>query len=106
MALVRMTLEEIKAQAAARSSEEQAAFERRMAATSEAEIHRQMIEDGEDPAAKPPFAPPVLAQHVRKKLGLNFRPLLPAYWVSRSPPCATGSKTALSWSPRRKPCSR
>lgn len=71
MALVRMTLEEIKAQAAARSSEEQAAFERRMAATSEAEIHRQMIEDGEDPAAKPPFAPPVLAQHVRKKLGLT-----------------------------------
>jgi putative transcriptional regulator len=69
--LVRMTLEEIKAQAAARSPEEQAAFERRMAATSEAEIHRQMIEDGEDPEAEPRFMPPVLAQDVRKKLGLT-----------------------------------
>ncbi len=71
MALVRMTLEEIKAQAAARSPKEQAAFERRMAATSEAEIHRQMIEDGEDPEAEPRFMPPVLAQDVRKKLGLT-----------------------------------
>jgi putative transcriptional regulator len=66
-----MTLEEIKAQAAARSPKEQAAFERRMAATSEAEIHRQMIEDGEDPEAEPRFMPPVLAQDVRKKLGLT-----------------------------------
>ena len=71
MALIRMTLEEIKAQAAARPLEEQAAFQRRMAATSEAEIQRQMIEDGEDPEAEPRLAPPVLAQDVRKKLGLT-----------------------------------
>jgi putative transcriptional regulator len=71
VALVRMTLEEIKAQAAVRSPEEQAAFERRMAATSEAEIHRQMIEDGEDPEDEPRFMPPVLAKDVRKKLGLT-----------------------------------
>jgi putative transcriptional regulator len=34
-------------------------------------IHRQMIEDGEDPEAEPRFVPPVLAQDVRKKLGLT-----------------------------------
>jgi putative transcriptional regulator len=66
-----MTLEEIKAQAAARSPEVQAAFQRRMAATSEADIQRQIIEDGEDPEAEPRFLPPVLAQDVRKKLGLT-----------------------------------
>ncbi len=71
MAFVRMTLEEIKAQAAARSPEVQAAFQRRMAATSEADIQRQIIEDGEDPEAEPRFLPPVLAQDVRKKLGLT-----------------------------------
>ena len=71
MAFVRMTLEEIKAQAAARSPEVQAAFQRRMAATSEADIQRQIIEDGEDPEAEPRFLPPVLAQDVRKKLGLS-----------------------------------
>ena len=71
MAFVRMTLEEIKAQAAARSPEVQATFQRRMAATSEADIQRQIIEDGEDPEAEPRFLPPVLAQDVRKKLGLS-----------------------------------
>ena len=50
MALIRMTLDDVKAQAAARSPEEQAAFQRRMAATTEADIHRQMIEDGEGSA--------------------------------------------------------
>ena len=66
-----MTLEEIKAQAAARPAQDQAAFQRRMAATSEADIHRQMIEDGEDAEAEPRFLPPVLAQDVRKKVGLT-----------------------------------
>ena len=70
MAVIRMTREEIKAQAAARSPEEQAAFQRRMAATSEADIQRRMIEDGEDADAQPCFTLPVLAQDVRKKLGL------------------------------------
>jgi putative transcriptional regulator len=71
MALVRMTLEEIKARAAARTPAEEAAFRRRMDETTEADIRRHMIEDGEDPDAEPCFAPPVLAQDVRKKLGLT-----------------------------------
>ena len=71
MALARMTLKKIKAQAAARSLEAQAMFQRRMAATSEADIHRQMIEDGDDPEAEPHFMSPVLAQDVRKKLDLS-----------------------------------
>jgi putative transcriptional regulator len=71
VALIRMTLGEIKAQAANRSPDEQAAFRRRMAATTEDDIRRQMIEDGEDPDAEPRFEPPILAQDVRKKLGLT-----------------------------------
>jgi len=66
-----MTSEEIAARAAARTSEEQAMFQRRMTATTEADIRRHMIEDGEDPDAEPRFAPVVLAQDVRKKLGLT-----------------------------------
>jgi uncharacterized DUF497 family protein len=58
VAFIRMTLEDVKAQAAARSSEEQVVFQRRMAATTEADIYRQMIEDGEDPQTEPRFAPP------------------------------------------------
>jgi hypothetical protein len=46
-----MTLEEVKARAAARSPNEQDAFKRRMRATPEADIRRHIIEDGEDPAA-------------------------------------------------------
>ncbi len=43
----------------------------RLDATDEDDIRRQMIEDGEDPDAEPHFAPSVLAQDVRKKLGLT-----------------------------------
>lgn len=71
MARTRMTSEEIKAQAAVRSPEEQATFQRRMAATTEDDIRQQMIEDGEDPDVEPGFARPVLAQDVRKKLDLT-----------------------------------
>ncbi len=71
MALVRMTLDEIKARAAARTPDEAAAVRRRMDETTEDDIRRHMIEDGEDPDAQPRFAPPVLAQDVRKKLGLT-----------------------------------
>ena len=66
-----MTPEEIQAQAASRSPEERVAFQRRMEATTEDDIRRQMIEDGEDPDAAPRFAPVVLAQDVRRKLGLT-----------------------------------
>jgi putative transcriptional regulator len=51
--------DDLKTQAAARSPGEQVAFQRRMAET------------GEDPAAAPRFTAPVLAQDVRKKLGLT-----------------------------------
>jgi putative transcriptional regulator len=71
MALTRMTLVEIKARAARRPPAEQAAFRRRMAATTEAEIRRHMIEDGEDPHAAPRFERPVLPREVRAKLGLT-----------------------------------
>jgi putative transcriptional regulator len=71
MALIRMTLDELKARAAARPPEEQAAFQRRIAATSEDDIRQQMIEDGQDPDAEPRFVSPILAQDIRKKLGLT-----------------------------------
>ena len=71
MARTRMTLEKVQVRAASRSPEDQAAFQRRMEATMEDDIRRPMIEDGEDPDAEPRFAPVVLAQDVRRKLGLT-----------------------------------
>ncbi|HEY2619663.1 MAG TPA: helix-turn-helix domain-containing protein [Acetobacteraceae bacterium] len=71
MALTRMTLEQVKARAACRTQEEQAEFKRRMVAITEAEIHRHMIENGEDHSEEPRFAAPVLPQDVRKKLGMT-----------------------------------
>jgi putative transcriptional regulator len=58
----------VKAPAACRTQEEQAEFKRRMVA---AEIHRHMIENGEDHGEEPRFAAPVLPQDVRKKLGMT-----------------------------------
>ena len=69
MALTRMTLDEIVARAAKRTPEEDAEFRRRMDATTEDDIRRHMIEDGEDPDEEPQFERPVLPQDVRKKLG-------------------------------------
>lgn len=71
MALTRMTMEQIKAQAARRTPEEDEAFRRRMAATSEDEIRQQMVEDGENPNAEPQFTSPMSAREVRGKLGLT-----------------------------------
>ena len=71
MARIRMTLDDIKARAASRSPAEDAAFRRRMDETTEADIRRQMIEDGENPDAEPHFKAPVMAQDVRRKLGLT-----------------------------------
>ena len=71
MALTRMTLEEVKARAARRTPDEQAEFKRRMDATTEEDIRRHMIEDGEDPDAEPRFEAPVLPQDLRKKLGMT-----------------------------------
>jgi len=66
-----MTLDEVKARAAARTPKEQAAFKRRMRATTEADISRHMIEDGEDPNAVPSFERVVAPKEVRKKLGMT-----------------------------------
>jgi len=65
MAITRMTSEQIAAAGGGRVDRA------RLDATTEADIRRQMIEDGEDPDAEPRFEPPVLAQAVRKKLGLT-----------------------------------
>jgi putative transcriptional regulator len=71
VAIVRMTLEEIMARAASRTPEEEAEFRRRMDATTEEDIRRHMIEDGEDPDEEPHFEAVVLPQDVRKKLGMT-----------------------------------
>ena len=71
MALVRMTLDEIKAHAERRSPEDQAEFRRRMAETTEDDIRQHMIEDGEDPDEEPRFEAPVLAQDVRRKFAMT-----------------------------------
>ena len=71
MAITRMTMDEIRARAATRSPEEVAEFRRRMDATTEEDIRRHMIEDGEDPDEEPRFEAVVLPQDVRKKLGMT-----------------------------------
>ena len=77
MALVRTTTqetmaEETMARAARRMPEEAAEFRRRMDATTEQEIRRHMIEDGEDPDADlPPGEHTIPPQMVRKKLGMT-----------------------------------
>jgi len=72
VALTRMTLNEVMARAAKRTPEEEAEFRRRMDATTEEDIRRHMIEDGEDPDAETPqFERVVLPQDVRKKLGMT-----------------------------------
>jgi putative transcriptional regulator len=72
VAITRMTMEEIRARAASRTPEEEAEFRRRMEATTEEDIRRHMIEDGEDPdEATPHLEAVVLPQDVRKKLRMT-----------------------------------
>ena len=72
MALTRMTMDEILDRAAQRTPEEEAVFRRKMDATTEEDIRRHMIEDGEDPDAElPPGELVVPPQEVRKKLGMT-----------------------------------
>jgi putative transcriptional regulator len=65
MAIRRMTSQQIAAAGGGRVDRA------KLDATTEADIRRHMIEDGEDPAAEPHFQPPVVARDVRKKLGLT-----------------------------------
>jgi putative transcriptional regulator len=71
MALTRMPLDEIVARPADRTPEQEAKFRRHTDATTEEDIRRHMIEDGEDPDEEPNFERPVLPQDVRKKLGMT-----------------------------------
>ena len=63
MAITRMTAQEIAASGQVDRS--------RLDATTEADIRRHMIEDGEDPDAEPHFERPVPPQELRRKLGLS-----------------------------------
>ena len=65
MATTRMTLAEIKARGSSRDMS-------RLRATSEAEIRRQMVEDGQDPDAGPPEdAVGALPATIRRRLGMT-----------------------------------
>jgi putative transcriptional regulator len=65
MAVTRMTSQQIMAAGGGRVDRA------KLDATTEEDIRRHMIEDGEDPDEEPRFEPPVLAQNVRKKLGMT-----------------------------------
>jgi putative transcriptional regulator len=64
MATTRMTLAEIKARGMALDAA-------RVAATGEAEVRRQMVEDGQDPDAAPPVAAAASAGTIRRRLGMT-----------------------------------
>ncbi len=65
MAVTRMTLDQIMAQGGGKVNRA------KLDATTEEDIRRHMIEDGEDPDAEPQFERVILPQDVRKKLGLT-----------------------------------
>jgi putative transcriptional regulator len=65
VALTRMTLEQIMARFGGKIDRA------KLDATTEEDIRRHMIEDGEDPDEEPRFERVVLPQEVRKKLGMT-----------------------------------
>ena len=69
MAVTRMTLEQVLASITDTDRER---FREAMANTTEEDIRRHMIEDGEDPDAPfPPFEPPPDAKAIRARLGMS-----------------------------------
>jgi putative transcriptional regulator len=48
-----------------------ALYAARVAATGEAEVRRQMVEDGQNPDAAPPVAAGALAGTIRRRLGMT-----------------------------------
>ena len=69
MAVTRMTLEQVLASITDADHER---FREAMANTTEEDIRRHMIEDGEDPDAPlPPFEPPPDAKAIRARLGMS-----------------------------------
>jgi putative transcriptional regulator len=65
-----MTLEEARAKVTA---DQRAEFRRRMAETTEEDIRRQQIEDGEDPDADVNFQPAPAPAAIRQRLGMSQR---------------------------------
>ena len=101
MAVKRMTLEEALASITDADREQ---LRKAMAETTEEEIRRHMIEDGEDPDAPlPPFAKPPDAKAIRAKLGMTQAAFADLLGIP-VPPCAIGNSTASSWIRRRDPC--
>jgi putative transcriptional regulator len=68
MAITRMTRDQI---AKSVTVEQRAEFQRRFDATTDAQIHRQMIEDGEDPQADIADADIISPAHIRKRLAMT-----------------------------------
>jgi len=68
MAIMRMTRDQI---AKSVTPQQRAEFQRRIDATTDAEIHRQMVEDGEDPEADIADADIISPAHIRKRLGMT-----------------------------------
>ena len=65
MAITRMTLDQIMAGGGGKVDRA------KLDATTEEDIRRHMIEDGEDPDEEPRFELVILPQNVRKKLGMT-----------------------------------
>ncbi|MEJ0049344.1 MAG: helix-turn-helix domain-containing protein [Rhodospirillales bacterium] len=68
MATTRMTREQI---AKSVTPERRAEFQRRVDTTTDADIQRQMIEDGDDPNADIADADIISPAHIRKRLGMT-----------------------------------
>ena len=104
MALTRMTLAQVMARAAHRTAEEEEEFRRRMEATTEEDIRRHMIEDGEDPGEEPQLRArrPAAgrAQETRHDPdGIRRSAAHPGRHLAQ-----LGAGTASSWSPRHEHC--
>ncbi len=89
MAITRMTMDQLKATPSKMNRA-------KVATTTEADIRRHMIEDGEDPAQSCACGKSSPRQIFAAGWACRSRSLR-ILWVSRSRPCETGSRTASSW---------
>jgi hypothetical protein len=101
MASTRMTRDQI---AKSVTPERRAEFQRRVDAATDADINRQMIEDGEDPDSEIADADIISPAHIRRRLGMTQEAFAIAS-ACRSAPCATGSRTESPWNRPPWPCS-
>ena len=86
MAITRMTLDEIKARPSKRNRA-------RIKATTENDIRRQMLEDGEDPDAEL-REKDIISPGISASGWACLNSSSPTRWVFRLQLCGTGSKTA------------